>query len=124
MSKFSKVKNKYYAIKKGNGVKDIIVRSWDECKPLVNGYPAIYKSFLTEDEALTYLGSIAENKISDIQEQTVAAIKKNKVKKATTKPITGLRIENGLYKKLEAKCNNFDITIHDAIKDLIKEWVE
>lgn len=44
-------KQKYYAIKIGKGVKDRIVRSWIECEALVKGYPAIYKSFKTEDEA-------------------------------------------------------------------------
>ena len=53
-------KNKYYAIKKGKGVTDKIVSSWDECKELVLGYPSIYKSFKTEEEALEYLGSIKD----------------------------------------------------------------
>ena len=46
---------KFYAIKEEIGVKDIIVRSWDECSKLVLGYNAVYKSFLTEDEAKNYL---------------------------------------------------------------------
>ena len=46
---------KFYAIKEGIGVKDIIVRSWDECSKLVLGYNAVYKSFLPEDEAKKYL---------------------------------------------------------------------
>ncbi|WP_425306079.1 viroplasmin family protein [Clostridium neonatale] len=43
---------KYYAIKKGNGVTNKIVETWEECKVLVLGYPAIYKSFKTKDEAM------------------------------------------------------------------------
>ncbi|CAG9702350.1 RNase H1/viroplasmin domain-containing protein [Clostridium neonatale] len=41
-------KIKYYAIKKGNGVTNKIVETWEECKVLVLGYPAIYKSFKTK----------------------------------------------------------------------------
>ena len=46
-----KKKQKYYAIKEGKGVKNKIVRTWSECKELVLGYPSIYKSFSTEEEA-------------------------------------------------------------------------
>lgn len=42
-------RKKYYAIKEGKGVKNIIVRSWDECVKLVLGYNSVYKSFLTEE---------------------------------------------------------------------------
>lgn len=45
---------KFYAVKKGlvPGIYD----TWDECKPTVNGYPgAVYKSFLTIEEAQDYL---------------------------------------------------------------------
>lgn len=48
-------KQKYYAIKEGNGVKDKIVRTRDECEKFVKSYPSVYKSFLTEDKALKYL---------------------------------------------------------------------
>ena len=33
-----KKKQKYYAIKEGKGVKNKIVRSWDECKEFVHEY--------------------------------------------------------------------------------------
>ena len=46
-----KAKSKFYAIKDGIGVKDIIVTSWDECSKRVLGYNAVYKSFRTEEEA-------------------------------------------------------------------------
>lgn len=53
---------KYYAIKVGKGVKDKIVTSWSECEALVKGYPSVYKSFKTEEEALEYLGAIKDVK--------------------------------------------------------------
>ncbi|MGL5383531.1 MAG: viroplasmin family protein [Culicoidibacterales bacterium] len=49
--------NKYYAIKRGRE-KNVIVRSWGECKKLVHKYPsAKYKSFFTKKEAQDYLTS-------------------------------------------------------------------
>lgn len=44
-----KAKIKFYVIKEGIGVKDIIVTSWDECSKFVLGYNSVYKSFLTEE---------------------------------------------------------------------------
>ena len=51
-----KKKQKYYAIKEGKGVKNKIVRTWSECKELLLGYPSIYKTFYTEEEAIKFLG--------------------------------------------------------------------
>ena len=56
-------KNKFYAIKKGKGVKDKIVTDWDECKKYVLGYPAVYKVFATEDEAKEYLNEMTDEMI-------------------------------------------------------------
>lgn len=54
-SKKSKLKKKYYAVKRGR-VNDIIVESWDECKKLVDKYSkARYKSFATKTDAENYL---------------------------------------------------------------------
>ena len=50
---------KYYAIKIGNQVSDLIVETWEECQKLVIGYPSIYKSFKTQKEAQNYLDSIS-----------------------------------------------------------------
>ena len=47
-------KKKFYAVRKGK--KTGIFYTWDECKAAVNGYSgAVYKSFLTEEEAQAYL---------------------------------------------------------------------
>lgn len=46
---------KYYAVKEG--VSRGIFRTWEECKASVSGYSgAVYKSFKTKEEALSYLG--------------------------------------------------------------------
>lgn len=60
-----KIKSKFYAIKDGIGVKDIIVTSWSECSKLVLGYNAVYKSFRTEEEAKKYLGSVDVEKVKE-----------------------------------------------------------
>ena len=48
-------KQKYYAIKVGNNVKDLIVDSWSECEKYVLNVPNRYKSFGTMEEAEAYL---------------------------------------------------------------------
>ena len=54
---------KYYAIKVGNNVKDLIVESWEECQKYVIGYPAIYKSFISKKNAQRYLENITEEDV-------------------------------------------------------------
>lgn len=52
---------KYYAVRKGK--KAGIYQSWAECKAMVDGYSgAQYKSFLTLEEAKTYIGEASECK--------------------------------------------------------------
>ena len=62
-----KKKQKYYAIKEGKGVKNKIVRTWSECKELLLGYPSIYKTFYTEEEAIKFLGGINDKDIPAIK---------------------------------------------------------
>lgn len=56
---------KYYAVKVG--IKPGIYRSWDECKKRVDKYSgAIYKSFTTEAEAISFMGDVyLKNNSSD-----------------------------------------------------------
>lgn len=56
-------KEKFYAIKLGNGVTDVVVNSWEDCKKLVIGYPSVYKSFRTEKEANRYLKSMTHEQV-------------------------------------------------------------
>ena len=68
-------KNKYYAIKEGKGVKNKIVRSWEECKKYVHGYSAVYKSFKTQEECNEYFKTVNPEKI---KEQTKYQMEKKK----------------------------------------------
>ena len=58
-------RQKFYAIKIGKGVENKIVTSWEECKGLVQGFPAVYKSFLTIEEAVKYLDTVDVDKVRD-----------------------------------------------------------
>lgn len=72
--------NKYYAIKIGNNVKDIIVTTWEHCKEYVIGYPSIYKSFKSKKEAEKYLKNITnidiENQLLNNNLQRFIRLKK------------------------------------------------
>ncbi len=53
--------NKFYGVKIGKTPG--VYKTWDECKSLVHGYPgAVYKSFPTYEEALSFVGDITGNK--------------------------------------------------------------
>lgn len=103
-------KNKFYAIKKGNGVENKIVLSWEECKSIVDGYPSEFKSFKTEEDALNYLG-IKKTK------------SKNKNKKQNNKKESGvinLQIQNK-----SSKNKNFKVQISDELyNDFINKCLE
>lgn len=51
-------KIKYYAIHHINTKKDYVVSTWKECVALTKGYPHIFKSFPTTEEANAWLQSI------------------------------------------------------------------
>lgn len=56
-------KKKYYAIKIGNNVKDLMVESWKECSKYVIGYPSLYKSFYNKKEAKRYLENFSNEQV-------------------------------------------------------------
>ena len=60
------MENKYYAIKIGKNVKDIIVSDWEVCKMYVIDSPAIYQEFKNKKEAKKYLQSINEIEVKNI----------------------------------------------------------
>lgn len=63
---------KYYAVKAGKVPG--IYRDWDSCKAQVHGFKgAMYKSFKTEEEALAYMGDVAEEK-DDVSYDAVAYV--------------------------------------------------
>lgn len=114
-----KPKVKFYAIKEGLWVKDIIVTSWEECSKLVLGYNAVYKSFRTEDEAKKYLNIVDVEKV---KEQTKKGIEKRKIKKETRGSLS-ITLPDDIYKSFEDKCNNLNLDKDKAIKMLIEEWI-
>lgn len=66
--KMANKKKKFYAVKAGR--KTGIFESWDECKVQIQGYSsAIYKSFLTLDEAKSYLAD-DQNEIKKSEYET------------------------------------------------------
>ena len=114
-----KAKAKFYAIKDGIGVKDIIVTSWSECSKLVLGYNAVYKSFRTEEEAKKYLGSVDVEKV---KEQAKKGMEQKKIKKETIRSLT-IRLPKEMYNDFEEKCNNMNLDLDKAIFMLIDEWI-
>lgn len=118
MSK-KKSKVKFYAIKDGIGVKDIIVTSWSECSKLVLGYNAVYKSFLTEEEAKKYLGDVD---VKLVKEQAKKGMEQKKIKKETTRSLT-IRLPKEMYKDFEEKCSSMNLDPDKAIFMLVDEWI-
>ena len=114
-----KVKSKFYAIKDGIGVKDIIVTSWDECSKLVLGYNAVYKSFRTEEEAKKYLGSVDVEKV---KEQAKKGMEDRKIKKETTRSLS-IRLPKEMYNDFEEKCSSLNLDKDKAIFMLLDEWL-
>lgn len=123
VTKSPKVKakpKKYYAIKIGKGVTDLIVRSWDECKSYTDGCNSIFKSFLTEKEATDYLNSVD---VEDKAKQIKFAMNRNKELKETTTCLKKVRLPNELYQAFIKKCNEFGFDEEIVVENLIKEWV-
>ena len=125
MAKKVKVKvPKWYAIKDGKNVKNIIVTSWDECKVLVLGRNSIYKSFLSEEEAKRYLNKIDDRDVQRIKDRTAKMIIKSKERKSTTKPLNGLRIPSELYEIIEAKAERNNVDIEKLIVEALQVFFE
>lgn len=115
----NKVKKKFYAIKEGRGVHNKIVNTWKECRELVLGYNAVYKSFKTLDEAQAYLGDVD---VVKVKEQSIKGIESRKKKKATTRSIN-FRISKELYEDFEKKCKEMELAKEKVIENMIMEWV-
>lgn len=124
MSKKKSVSKKYYAIKVGKNTTNKIVTTWSECKAIVHGYPSIYKSFQTKEEALEYLGSIKD--VNKKLENISKAIENKKSKRSNTVAITnlfkGVRIDKTMADDFINKCTEFDTTADKMLIELIKDW--
>lgn len=117
-------KKKYYAIKKGKGVQNKIVETWAECEKLVLGYPAIYKSFKTEEEAKEYLGLNVKKKekVENMEQEQIE--KEPKKKKGKNERILKVCLNKELYKSFKEKCDEMDMSEDIIIKNMIMEWLE
>lgn len=109
------MKHKYYAIKVGKGVTDKIVDTWAECEPLVLGYPSVYKSFKTHEEAQTYLKTVDAEKIID---------KRRRVKNFNAdKEVLTVRLDRNLAQKYIDKCKELNLEEDSILRNMIQEWV-
>lgn len=118
-----KKKQKYYAIKEGKGVKNKIVRTWSECKELVLGYPSIYKSFYTEEEAIKFLGGINDKDIPTIKEKIKVNIQSSKRRRSSTKAIN-FRVPNDIYNDFIKKVDETGLDRDKILLEMIKEWID
>lgn len=114
-----KAQKKYYAIKEGKGVKDKTVNTWAECQKLVLGYPAVYKSLKTKDEAMEYLGNV---NVEKIKKQAEKGMEFKKKQKATTKVLSA-RLEKELVEDFEKKCEEMGLTKEIILKGMLEEWL-
>lgn len=114
-----KKQSKYYAIKVGRGVKDKIVRSWKECKELVDRFPFVYKSFETEEEAIYYLRTVD---VEEMRTRIRKARQHREELKSTTR-VLNIRLEKELVVEFTKKCKEMEMTQEEVVKSMLKEWV-
>lgn len=109
--------SKFYAIKVGKGTENKIVTTWKECEALVNGYPSVYKSFKTKEEAEIYLKEVVVAKVIKQTEY------KRKVK-ATTMLTPQIKIKSELVERFNKKCEEIGLSDRTILESLIKEWLD
>lgn len=108
-----KKRNKFYAIKVGKDVENIIVKSWDECSKLVLGFNSTYKSFYTEEEAKEYL-------YKDIKEINKPINIRNK----KGEEFVDFSLKRETFRRFEAKCREYGMHREKVLKLLVEEWIE
>lgn len=113
-------KAKFYAIKEGKGVSNLIVDTWDECSKLVLGYNSVYKSFKTKEEAENYLGSV---NVEEVKEKAIIGMEIKKEKKKKGKAIV-IRLPKEINEKFEDRCLELDTEKEKVIESLVMEWLE
>lgn len=114
-----KVKKKYYAIKEGKNVKNIIVNTWGECSKLVLGYNSVYKSFLTKEEAEKYLITVD---VTKVKAQSKKGMEERKIRKATTK-VLQIRLPSEIYNDFLKKCDELELDSDKTLENMIREWI-
>ncbi len=70
------MKKSYFAIRILNHKNTIIVHSWEECKQLIDKYPAIYNQFPSKKKALLWLKQFSYEDINKI----IQTLKKNSLR--------------------------------------------
>ena len=71
-------KKLWYAVKSGR--KTGLFTSWDDCKLQVIGYPgASYKGFFTKEEAMEFLGDVADKKVKALKDELRVAVNVERV---------------------------------------------
>ncbi|MPQ44524.1 RNase H1/viroplasmin domain-containing protein [Clostridium tarantellae] len=111
---------KWYAIKDGKGVKNKILTSWTECEKLVKGYPAIYKSFKSEEEAKEYLVQIKDTDVPEVRKIYKKGREYKEKRKTTTKPLNGVRIPNELYEIIDQKAERDNVKIEKLVIEALQ----
>lgn len=111
---------KWYAIKDGKGVQNKILTSWTECEKLVKGYPAIYKSFKSEEEAKQYLLDIKDSSITEVRKIYKKGREYKEKRKATTRPLNGVRIPKELFEILEQKAERDNVNIEKLVIEALQ----
>lgn len=114
-------KKKYYAIKQGRDVSNLIVDTWEECKKYVQGVPAQHKSFKTRQEAEMYLQGIEQNEIKIKSPKRKPKKKKGMITVQSTIP-------KDLYEKFLNRCLQLDADdkklFNNLVIESLEEWVE
>jgi len=82
----SKRKN-FYAIKDGNGVKNKIVTTWEECQKYVLHYNAVYKGFVSLEEANNYLKNMSDDEVEERKDKQHIKAKREKEDKSQNSQI-------------------------------------
>lgn len=113
-------KKKYYAIKQGRNVSNLIVDTWEECKKYVEGVPAKHKSFKTRQEAEMYLNGIEQVNIKT-NSPKIKPQKKGMITVQSTIP-------KDLYEKFSNRCLQLDADekklFNNLVIELLEEWME
>lgn len=87
------------------------------------GYPSIYKSFSTEEEARKYLNGIKDKDIPVIQDKVKINIQSSKKRRSSTKAIS-FRVPNEIYNEFIKKVDETGLDKDKILLEMIKEWIE
>lgn len=131
-------KQKYYAIKEGRGVSNVILETWEECQRLITGYPAKYKSFKNKEDAENYLKGIEADKNVKSRKkndkgQDKKAVEVKQAGNKRNKTIKGMReikayIPKELYNKFLKRCEAMKMqeekTLNSLICEVLEEWTD